>query len=112
MLLELNVLSIIGIIFLIVGWSIWKREKINLIHDYHYKNVAEADKKEYTALMGKGAIIIGIGIILTGIIDFITQTGWGWTAFGVCLLCLLPFLGLVWFCSFPSPVCMFFPLFL
>lgn len=77
MLLELIVLSIIGIIFLIVGWSIWKREKINLIHDYHYKNVAEADKKEYTALMGKGAIIIGIGIILTGIIDFITQTGWG-----------------------------------
>ena len=53
MLLELIVLSIIGIIFLIVGWSIWKREKINLIHDYHYKNVAEADKKEYTALMGK-----------------------------------------------------------
>ena len=46
----------------------------------HYKNVAEADKKEYTALMGKGAIIIGIGIILTGIIDFITQTGWGWTS--------------------------------
>ena len=86
MLLELIVLSIIGIIFLIVGWFIWKREKINLIHDYHYKNVAEADKKEYTALMGKGAIIIGIGIILTGIIDFITQTGWGWTAFGVCFV--------------------------
>ena len=86
MLLELIVLLIIGIIFLIVGWFIWKREKINLIHDYHYKNVAETDKKEYTALMGKGAIIIGIGIILTGIIDFITQTGWGWTAFGVCFV--------------------------
>ena len=85
MLLELIVLLIIGIIFLIVGWSIWKREKINLIHDYHYKNVAEADKKEYTALMGKGAIIIGIGIILTGIIDFITQTGWG-IAFGGCFI--------------------------
>ena len=86
MLLELIVLLIIGIIFLIVGLSIWKREKINLIHDYHYKNVAEADKKEYTALMGKGAIIIGIGIILTGIIDFITQTGWGWIAFGGCFV--------------------------
>ena len=31
MLLELIVLLIIGIIFLIVGWFIWKREKINLI---------------------------------------------------------------------------------
>ena len=49
MLLELIVLLIIGIIFLIVGWSIWKREKINLIHDYHYKNVAEADKRVYCA---------------------------------------------------------------
>ena len=36
--------------------------------------------------MGKGAITIGIGIILTGIIDFITQTGWGWIAFGGCFI--------------------------
>ncbi len=77
MLLEFIVLSVIGIVFLIIGWLIWKWEKINLIHNYHYENVAEADKKAYTALMGKGAVTIGIGIILTGIIDFITQTGWG-----------------------------------
>jgi hypothetical protein len=31
--------------------------------------------------------------------------------FGFSLLCLLPFLGLVWFCSFPSPVWMCFPVF-
>ena len=86
MLLEFIVLSVIGIIFLIIGWLIWKREKINLIHNYHYENVAEADKKAYTALMGKGAVTIGIGIILTGIIYFITQTGWGWIAFGGCFI--------------------------
>jgi len=31
MLLEFIVLSVIGIIFLIIGWLIWKREKINLM---------------------------------------------------------------------------------
>jgi flagellar biosynthesis protein FlhB len=83
MLFELIFLTLIGVIFVIVGWLIWKKQKINLIHSYHYDKVAEADKKHYTAIMGKGTIIIGLGIFVTGIIDFITQTGLGWIAFGV-----------------------------
>ena len=79
MLLEFIVLSVIGIVFFIIGWLIWKWEKINLIHNYHYKNVAEADKKAYTALMGKGAMprrpkpsimIKVVGVLFITYLDF------------------------------------------
>ena len=74
---------LIGSIFLFLGWRIWKKEQITLIHDYHYTNVSEKDKKFYTEKMGKACIIIGIGIILTGIIDFISKTAYGWIFFGI-----------------------------
>ena len=86
MLLELIFLGIIGVVFVIVGWLVWQKEKINLIHSYHYERVTEEDKKPYTAIMGKGTIVIGLGIIYTGTIDFITQTGWGWIVFGICFV--------------------------
>ena len=80
---ELIFMILIGLIFIFLGWRIWKKEQITLIHDYHYINVAEKDKKSYTEKMGKACIIIGIGMILTGIIDFISKTAYGWMCFGI-----------------------------
>ena len=78
---ELIFMILIGSIFILLGCRIWKKEQITLIHDYHYTNVTEKDKKSYTEKMGKACIIIGIGIILTGIINFISKTTYGWTCF-------------------------------
>lgn len=61
-----------------LGWRIWKEEQITLIHDYNYTRVAEEDNKPYTERIGKACIIIGIGSILTGIINFVTNTTYGW----------------------------------
>ncbi len=81
MLVELFILLPVGILFVALGLLIWKKEKITLIHDYHWDRVKNEDKPAYTALIGKGVLIIGIGAILTGIIDAVTNTGWGWLAF-------------------------------
>jgi len=70
-------------IFIVLGWRIWKKEQITLIHSYHYTKVSETDKKAYTEKMGKGIIIIGIGMIITGSIDFFTNSSSGWIFFGV-----------------------------
>ncbi|MBK5243174.1 DUF3784 domain-containing protein [Clostridium sp.] len=51
--------------------------------DYHYTRVAEKDKKPYTEKMGKACILMGIGIILLGAIDFISKAVYGWTCFGI-----------------------------
>lgn len=80
---ELIFLIVLGVIFIFIGWRIWKKEQITLIHDYHYTRVAEKDKKSYTEKMGKACIIMGTGMILTGVINFTSQTAYGWTCFGI-----------------------------
>lgn len=74
---------IIGGLFFNLGWKIWKKGKISLIHDYHYKKVKDNDKKAYTAQIGKAHLVIGIGIILTGIIDFFVDTLSVWWVCGI-----------------------------
>lgn len=83
-LFELIFMLVIGSLFVFLGWRIWKKEQITLIHDYHYTKVKEADKKRYTETMGKAMVLMGIGMYLTGIIDFMSGTMYGWVAFGIC----------------------------
>ena len=81
--MELIIMLVVGGIFLFLGWRIWKKEQITLIHSYHYTKVSETDKKAYTEKMGKGIIIIGIGMIITGAVDFLISTSYGWIFFGI-----------------------------
>ena len=73
----------LGLLFLYLGWRIWKREEITLIISHHHQKVSEEDKKGYTEEMGKSIIFIGIGMILTGSIDFITKSAYGWLFFTI-----------------------------
>lgn len=50
-------ISACGLPFLFMGYLIWIRERIDLIHDYHHTKVKESDRKEYTAVMGKATIL-------------------------------------------------------
>ncbi len=67
-----------GIAFVIIGLLLWKKQKIQLIHDYHHKNVKQQDVKAYTRLWGIALIIFGGGICSIGIIDFIFRSPIGW----------------------------------
>ena len=74
----------IGLPLCYMGWVIWKKEKIQLIHDYHTKRVTKKDQRAYAALMGKALLLIGAGTALTGVIDFLTVTPNGWPVFFAC----------------------------
>lgn len=80
-----------GILFLILGLLLWKKQKIGLIHDYHYKRVKEEDKKSYTAIMGKAMITMGIGMAVSGIVGAFVDSALTGIPFGVAFL-----IGLVW----------------
>lgn len=80
---EFALMVLLGLLFLYLGWRIWKREEITLIISHHHQKVSEEDKKHYTEEMGKSIIFIGIGMVLTGIIDFITKTVYGWLFFSI-----------------------------
>lgn len=82
-LFEFVLMTVLGLLFSFIGWRIWKKEQITLIHDYHYTKVSEKDKKPYTEQMGKACILMGIGMVLTGIVDLITQSLYGWVCFSI-----------------------------
>ncbi len=51
----------VGLLLITIGLVIWKKQKITLMHSYHYKNVKEEDKPKYCEDIGKN--IIGMGIV-------------------------------------------------
>lgn len=83
---ELIFMSLLGLLFFYLGWLIWKRQKISLIIDYHHVKVAEEDKGAYTAEIGRALILMGVGCLLTGIIDFLSSTRYGWWFFIILLV--------------------------
>lgn len=66
--IEQTIFLILGFIFLILGYLLGIREKVNLLHSYHYKNLAKKDTRKFCKLSGLGLLFIGIGLLMTGFI--------------------------------------------
>ena len=66
----------VGLLCVVPGALIWLKHKASLIHEYHYKNVKEADIPAYTRLVGISLIAIGAGIIATGALNLIESPFW------------------------------------
>lgn len=65
--LFMTIMAGVGLLCIWFGYLIWHKEKINLIHDYHYTKVKDIDKKAYTAIVGKSMLILGLGCILSAL---------------------------------------------
>lgn len=72
MIVDLVIKLLVGGLTSGLGFYIWKYECIALIHSYHHKRVKLEDKKAYTKLMGQGMLTIGIGLISSGVIGYMT----------------------------------------
>lgn len=81
MIIQLIINMPIGILAVVFGLLIWKKQKVSLIHSYHYKNAKQENVASYTRLIGIGMVLIGSSICMTGLINFIFKTGWGWIVF-------------------------------
>ena len=66
----------VGAVCIILGMLLWKKQKLSILHDYHYKNVKEKDIPAYTHQVGIGFVIIGAGIILTGLLNLAYSSFW------------------------------------
>ena len=62
----------VGTLLVILGLLLWKKQKVSLLHDYHYQHVAAEDLPAYTRAMGIGLILMGAGIGLTGVLCLVT----------------------------------------
>lgn len=76
----------VGVVFIILGYLLWKREKINILHSYHYRNVSLDNKKVFCKMTGQGLILIGSGLLITGIIISKTHSMYSFIAFAVGLI--------------------------
>ena len=65
-----------GMLCIVLGLLLWKKQKISLLHDYHYQNVKKEDVPAYTRQMGIGLITIGTGIFLTALLDAAYSSFW------------------------------------
>ena len=69
----------VSAICIVMGLLIWKKQKISLLHDYHYRNVKKEDIPAYARQMGIGLIITGTGVFITGLLDLAGSSFW-WVA--------------------------------
>ena len=66
----------VGFLCITVGLLIWLKQKLSLLHSYHYKHVEKDDIPTYTRLVGIGLILIGTGICITGFFNLFYLAYW------------------------------------
>ena len=66
----------VGAALVILGILLWKKQMVSILHDYHYKNVKKEDLPAYTRQVGIGLIVIGAGIIITGLLNLAYSSFW------------------------------------
>ena len=72
----------VGLLCILLGLLLWKKQKISLLHSYHYKNVRKEDIPAYTCLAGISLILIGAGICTTGLLNLLHSSLWWLPLFG------------------------------
>lgn len=80
MLIEFILLMIAGLVLLAAGVLIRKKEQKTPVHDYHYEKAPDRSQGAYSALVSKGILTIGAGMIFSGILNMITDTRYGYLA--------------------------------
>ena len=73
MFIGVAVVAAVGIVCAVLGLLLWKKEKIGLLHDYHYAAVTEENKKDFCRLSGQGVLCIGIGLLVTAVLLAVTD---------------------------------------
>lgn len=68
MLLGVLITASVGILAVVFGWLIAKKEKLSLLHDYHYSKVPSKHKKAFCLLTGVGLMCIGFGLMVTAVL--------------------------------------------
>jgi len=75
--------GVLALVFIYLGYLIWKKERITLFHSYHYDKVSPSDKKTFCKISGWGILFIGIGLLVTAVMIGITGSALSFIAFAL-----------------------------
>ena len=93
MLVGFIVYMAVGLLCIALGLLIWKKQRIDLVHDYHCAHVRKEDVPAYTRRIGIGLLLIGAGACLTGVVDLVFDTAKGMGLFFVGLVAGIAVMG-------------------
>ena len=82
MILGCLIMGLVGLLCVTLGLLIRKKQRITLLHEYHYRNVSEADKPAFCRLAGWGMLCIGAGILISAAALALTESLWSFLGFG------------------------------
>lgn len=71
----------VGVLLVVLGILLWKKEMITLMHDYHVDKVSPAHKKAFCKLSGIGLIVPGAGLVLSAVLLGFTDSAWSFLCF-------------------------------
>ena len=71
----------IGILIAVLGWLLWKKEKIAILHAHHVDKVSADNKAAFCKLSGSGLIVIGAGLMITAVILGVTDSACSFICF-------------------------------
>ena len=72
----------VGVLLVILGFLLWKREMITLLHNYHVSNVSPENRRAFCKLSGIGLIVIGLSLLITAVVLGITDSAYSFICFG------------------------------
>ena len=64
----------VGVLLTVLGWLIWRKEKIELLHDYHRDRVAPENRRAFCAMSGGGVLLTGVGLLITAALFGLTES--------------------------------------
>lgn len=84
--------GILGVILIVIG-IVNMKGNISTLHWYHRQRVTEEDRKPFGKLVGLGTLIIGITLVISGILFWISEA----MATELCLIigCVITVVGIV-----------------
>lgn len=75
---EIVVEIVIGLFLLFLSYQVGIKENITFLHSYHYAHLDPKDKKVFAKRIGKGGLLVSIGVIVMPIINLIAKSELGY----------------------------------
>ena len=80
------VTGLVGILCVVLGFLIWKKEKITLLHEYHTDKVAPENRKAFCTMAGIGVFAIGVSLFMTAAAFAFSESAYSFLCFAAGLL--------------------------
>ena len=78
--------SLVGLLLIYIGYTVWKKKEIAFLYEYYCDKVSDKNKAAFCTLAGLGIAAIGGGSILMALLMLITNSLWSIAAYVVGLL--------------------------